>query len=72
MQIVNIHEAKSQLSKLTDKAANGEPFLIAKARKPLVKVSAIIRTIGLRFRWFLTLRRPAIRLMFQRRSPRTM
>jgi prevent-host-death family protein len=38
---VNIQEAKTQLSKLVDRAANGEPFIIAKAGKPLVKVTAI-------------------------------
>ncbi len=41
MRVVNIHEAKTQLSKLVDRAANGEPFVIAKAGKPLVKVTAI-------------------------------
>ena len=38
MITVNIHEAKTQLSKLVDRAAKGEPFIIAKAGKPLVKV----------------------------------
>lgn len=38
MDIVNIHEAKTHLSRLVDKAAKGEPFIIAKAGKPLVKV----------------------------------
>jgi len=38
---VNIHEAKTQLSKLVDRAAKGEPFIIAKAGKPLVKVVAL-------------------------------
>ena len=41
MQIVNIHEAKTHLSRLVDQAANGEPFIIAKAGKPLVKVTAL-------------------------------
>ena len=41
MNKVNIHEAKTQLSKLVDRAAKGETFVIAKAGKPLVKVSAI-------------------------------
>lgn len=41
MVTVNIHEAKTQLSKLVDRAAKGEPFVIAKAGKPLVKVSAL-------------------------------
>jgi prevent-host-death family protein len=38
MRTVNIHEAKTQLSRLVDAAAKGEPFIIAKAGKPLVKV----------------------------------
>jgi prevent-host-death family protein len=41
MLTVNIHEAKTQLSKLIERAANGEPFIIAKAGKPRVKVVAI-------------------------------
>jgi prevent-host-death family protein len=41
MVTVNIHEAKTQLSKLVDQAAKGEPFVIAKAGKPLVKVVAL-------------------------------
>jgi prevent-host-death family protein len=38
MHTVNIHEAKTQLSKLIDDAVRGESFVIAKAGKPLVKV----------------------------------
>ena len=38
MQTVNIHEAKTHLSRLIERAAKGEPFVIAKAGKPLVKV----------------------------------
>ena len=41
MVIVNIHQAKTQLSKLVDRAAKGEPFVIAKAGKPLVKVAPL-------------------------------
>ena len=41
MRTVNIHEAKTQLSKLVDRAVSGEPFVIAKAGKPLVKVTAL-------------------------------
>jgi prevent-host-death family protein len=41
MRTVNIHEAKTHLSRLVDQAANGEPFVIAKAGKPLVKVVAL-------------------------------
>lgn len=39
--VVNIHEAKTQLSKLVDRAARGEAFVIAKAGKPMVKVAAV-------------------------------
>ena len=38
MQTVNIHDAKTHLSKLVELAAKGEPFVIAKAGKPMVKV----------------------------------
>ncbi|MGH8183556.1 MAG: type II toxin-antitoxin system Phd/YefM family antitoxin [Rhodanobacteraceae bacterium] len=41
METVNIHEAKTQLSKLVDEAVKGKPFVIAKAGKPLVKVMAL-------------------------------
>lgn len=38
MHTVNIHEAKTHLSRLVERAAAGEPFIIAKAGKPLVRV----------------------------------
>ena len=38
MRTVNFREAKTHLSRLVDRAAKGEPFIIAKAGKPLVKV----------------------------------
>ena len=38
MQQINIHEAKTQLSRLVEQAAKGEPFIIAKAGKPMVTV----------------------------------
>ncbi|MBN2231903.1 MAG: type II toxin-antitoxin system prevent-host-death family antitoxin [Deltaproteobacteria bacterium] len=41
MQTINIHEAKTNLSRLIEKAVNGEPFIIAKAGKPLVQVSRL-------------------------------
>lgn len=41
MRQVNIHEAKTHLSRLVEQAAQGESFLIAKAGKPMVKVVAI-------------------------------
>lgn len=41
MRTVNIHEAKTHLSRLVEQAAKGEPFVIAKAGKPMVKVTAL-------------------------------
>ena len=41
MRTVNFHEAKTHLSRLVDGAAKGEAFIIAKAGKPMVKVTAI-------------------------------
>ena len=36
---VNIHEAKTHLAALVEKASEGEPFIIAKAGRPLVIVN---------------------------------
>ncbi|HVY02022.1 MAG TPA: type II toxin-antitoxin system Phd/YefM family antitoxin [Caulobacterales bacterium] len=41
MRIVNMHEAKTHLSRLIDLAAKGEAFIIAKAGKPIVKVTKL-------------------------------
>jgi prevent-host-death family protein len=41
MQTINIHEAKTHLSRLVEQAVRGESFVIAKAGKPLVKVIAL-------------------------------
>ena len=38
LKIVNIHEAKTHLSRLIESAVEGESFVIAKAGRPLVKV----------------------------------
>ncbi|MCD4691863.1 MAG: type II toxin-antitoxin system Phd/YefM family antitoxin [Calditrichales bacterium] len=38
---VNIHEAKTNLSKLIKKVVNGEEVIIAKGNKPLVKMILI-------------------------------
>ncbi len=48
---VNIHEAKTHLSRLVDQAAKGNEFVIAKAGKPMVRVVPIAampatRTLG--------------------------
>jgi len=39
MEYINIHAAKTHLSALVEKAAAGEPFVIAKSGRPLVIVS---------------------------------
>lgn len=44
MKTVNMHEAKTHLSKLVEAAVSGEPFVIAKSGKPLVKVTVIEET----------------------------
>ena len=41
MSTVNIHEAKTHLSKLIERASKGESFIIAKSGRPVVKVSAV-------------------------------
>ncbi len=41
MRIVNMHEAKTHLSRLVEAAAQGEPFVIARAGKPMVKVVTV-------------------------------
>lgn len=41
MHTVNIHEAKTHLSRLVDRAVKAESFIIAKSGKPMVKVVAI-------------------------------
>lgn len=41
MQTINIHEAKTQLSRLIEQAVKGDSFIIAKAGKPLVKVTRL-------------------------------
>jgi len=43
---VNIHEAKTQLSRLVEEASKGEGFVIAKAGKPVVKVIALNAPTG--------------------------
>lgn len=38
MRSINIHEAKTNLSRLVEEASKGEGFIIAKAGKPMVRV----------------------------------
>jgi prevent-host-death family protein len=53
MLTINIHDAKTHLSRLVDQAAQGEVFVIAKAGKPMVKVvplegseAGVVRRLG--------------------------
>lgn len=45
---VNLYEAKTQLSSLVERAAKGEEIVIAKAGKPMVKLTAINQEQGQR------------------------
>ncbi len=52
MQIVNIHEAKTQLSRFVDKASLGDSVIFARAGKPVARLVALegdrkTRTLGL-------------------------
>ena len=44
MKTVNIHEAKTNLSRLIEEAVAGDPFVVAKAGKPLVRVTKLAPT----------------------------
>jgi prevent-host-death family protein len=46
MNKINIHDAKTHLSRLVEEAAQGKPFIIAKAGKPMVKVTAVEAPTG--------------------------
>ncbi|MGE5073665.1 MAG: type II toxin-antitoxin system Phd/YefM family antitoxin [Anaerolineae bacterium] len=50
MKTVDIHVAKTHLSKLVEEAARGKPFVIAKAGRPVVKVMAVSAPIGAQVR----------------------
>ena len=42
---VNIHEAKTHLSRLVDRAAAGEEIVIARAGKPVARLVALERPV---------------------------
>jgi antitoxin (DNA-binding transcriptional repressor) of toxin-antitoxin stability system len=52
MQTYNIHEAKMQPSKLIEMASSPESFVIAKAGKTMVKVTALNTPEPSQMRWF--------------------
>ena len=41
MKTINIHEAKTHLSRLVETAAKGESFMIAKAGRPVAMVTSV-------------------------------
>lgn len=43
MQSINIHEAKTQLSRLVEQAAAGEEIVIAKAGRPMARLVPLAR-----------------------------
>ena len=44
MYQINIHQAKTQLSKLVEEAARGEEIIIAKAGKPIARLVPLKKT----------------------------
>jgi len=41
MQTINIHEAKTNLSRLLEQVRQGRPFIIAKAGRPIARVISV-------------------------------
>lgn len=50
MRVVNVHHAKTHLSRLLREVAAGEPFIIARAGKPVAKVVAADSPVPLKSR----------------------
>ncbi|MGA9388957.1 MAG: type II toxin-antitoxin system Phd/YefM family antitoxin [Candidatus Sulfotelmatobacter sp.] len=44
METITIHKAKTQLSRLIEKACRGEEIIIARGKQPVVKLVAITKT----------------------------
>ena len=53
MDKINIHDAKTQFSRLVDRAAAGEEIVIAKAGKPVAKLVPLDATSRVRKRGLL-------------------
>jgi prevent-host-death family protein len=49
MQIINIHDAKTHLSRIVEEVAAGAEVLIAKAGKPMAKLVPLNKTKAIRF-----------------------
>ncbi len=41
MPVINMHEAKTQLSRYVDQAASGEEIIIARAGKPVARLVSL-------------------------------
>lgn len=48
---VNLYEAKTQLSRLVERAANGEEIVIAKANKPMARLVQVASQPRRKRRW---------------------
>ena len=46
MQTINIHAAKTQLSRLVDQAAAGEEIIIARAGRPVARLVSLTTDAG--------------------------
>ncbi len=46
MTTFNIHEAKTHFSKLLERVLNGEEIIIAKAGKPIARISPVFNTMS--------------------------
>jgi len=46
METITIHKAKTQLSRLIEKACRGEEIVIARGKQPVVKLVAIENKLG--------------------------
>lgn len=45
MNVINVHEAKTNFSKLLERAANGERIVIGKAGRPVARLEPISITV---------------------------
>lgn len=48
MTVYNIHEAKTNFSKLLEKVSKGEEVVIAKAGKPVARILPVVKTVPTR------------------------
>lgn len=48
MKVINVHDAKTNLSKLLERASRGERIIIGKAGKPIARLEPMSVTAGSR------------------------